>query len=55
MDTCAGWSVFGEKSYMDFEAKSVDCSSTGIVFRFRFCGALADTNAIGVTMQTASA
>jgi outer membrane immunogenic protein len=48
-----GWSVFGEYNYMDFGTKSVNFASTGLVPGFGPAGALADTNAIKLTTQTA--
>ena len=48
-----GWSVFGEYSYMDFGTKNVNFPSTGLVPGFGAAGALADTNAIKLTTQTA--
>jgi outer membrane immunogenic protein len=47
-----GWSVFGEYSYLDFGTKNVDFPSTGIVPGFGAAGALSDTNAIRLSMQT---
>jgi outer membrane immunogenic protein len=48
-----GWSVFGEYNYMDFGTKNVNFPSTGLVPGFGPAGALADTNAIRLTIQTA--
>lgn len=48
-----GWSVFGEYNYMDFGTKNVNFPSTGMVPGFGAAGALADTNAIKLTTQTA--
>lgn len=48
-----GWSVFGEYNYMDFGTKNVNFPSTGLVPGFGAAGALADTNAIKLTTQTA--
>jgi outer membrane immunogenic protein len=45
--------VFGEYSYMNFGTKNVNFSSTGIVPGFGAAGALADTTAVRLTMQTA--
>jgi outer membrane immunogenic protein len=50
-----GWSVFGEYNYMDFGTKNVNFPSTGIVPGFGPAGALADTNAVRLTTQTAIA
>lgn len=47
-----GWSVFAEYNYMDFGTKNVNFPSTGIVPGFGAAGALADTNAIRLTVQT---
>lgn len=49
-----GWSVFGEYNYMDFGTKNVNFLSTGLVPGFGAAGALADTNAIRLTIQTAT-
>jgi len=49
-----GWSVFGEYNYMDFGTKSVNFPSTGLVPGFGLAGALADTNAVRLTIQTAT-
>jgi outer membrane immunogenic protein len=48
-----GWSVFGEYNYMDFGTKNVNFPSTGLVPGFGPAGALADTNAIRLKIQTA--
>ena len=49
-----GWSVFGEYNYMDFGTKNVNFTSTGAGGgAFGAPGALADTNAIRLTTQTA--
>jgi outer membrane immunogenic protein len=48
-----GWSVFGEYDYMDFGTKNVNFASTGLVPGFGPAGALADTNAVRPTIQTA--
>jgi len=49
-----GWSVFGEYNYMDFGTKNVNFLSTGLGGgAFGPAGALADTNAIRLTTQTA--
>jgi outer membrane immunogenic protein len=48
-----GWSVFGEYNFMDFGTKNVNFPSTGIVPGFGPAGALADTNAIRLKIQTA--
>ena len=50
-----GWSVFGEYNYMNFGTKNVNFPSTGLVPGFGPAGALADTNAIKLTTQTAIA
>jgi outer membrane immunogenic protein len=47
-----GWSVFGEYNYMDFGTRNVNFPSTGIVGGFGPAGALADTNAIRLNIQT---
>ena len=47
-----GWSVFGEYNYMDFGTKNVNFPSTGLVPGFGPAGALADTNAIRLKIQT---
>jgi outer membrane immunogenic protein len=49
-----GWSVFGEYNYMDFGTKSVNFISTGLVPGFGPAGGLSDTNAIRLTIQTAT-
>jgi outer membrane immunogenic protein len=48
-----GWSVFGEYNYMNFETKSVNFFSAGLVPGFGPVGALADTNAVKLTAQQA--
>jgi len=48
-----GWSVFGEYNYMNFGTKNVNFPSTGVVPGFGAAGALADTAAVRLTMQTA--
>jgi outer membrane immunogenic protein len=48
-----GWSVFGEYNYMNFGTRNVDFLSTGLVPGFGAAGALADTNAVRLTTQTA--
>lgn len=48
-----GWSLFGEYNYMNFGTKNVNFTSTGLVPGFGPAGALADTNAIRLTTQTA--
>ena len=49
-----GWSVFGEYNYMNFGTKSVNFTSTGSAGGlFGAAGALADTNLIKLTTQTA--
>jgi len=48
-----GWSVFGEYNYMDLGTKNVNFPSSGLVPGFGAAGALADTNAIKLTTQTA--
>lgn len=50
-----GWSVFGEYNYTNFGPKNVNFPSTGLVPGFGPAGALADTNAIRLTNQTALA
>ena len=47
------WSLFGEYNYMNFGTKNVNFPSTGLVPGFGAAGALADTNAIKLTAQTA--
>ena len=45
--------MFGQYNYMDFETKSVNFASTGLLPGFGPAGALADTNAIKLTAQEA--
>jgi outer membrane immunogenic protein len=49
-----GWSVFGEYNYLDFGTKNVNSTSSGAGGGlFGAPGALADTNAIRLAIQTA--
>jgi outer membrane immunogenic protein len=47
-----GWSVFAEYNYMGFGTKNVNFASAGQVPGFGPAGALADTNAIKLTIQS---
>jgi outer membrane immunogenic protein len=49
-----GWSVFGEYNYMDFGTKTKDFLSTGLLPGFGPAGAVADTNTMRLTVQTAT-
>lgn len=48
-----GWSLFAEYGYLRFGTRNVNFSSAGLVPGFGPAGALADTNAISLTTQTA--